>query len=79
MFKIKVYDDFNLFKKHTFEFNEGLTCLIGKNGSGKSTLLRTINDIENDCFYYDNEKSERHAMDTFTFFKLFFIFLKCLI
>lgn len=73
--KIKIYDDFNLFKKHTFEFNEGLTCLIGKNGSGKSTLLRTINDIYYDdpnnikgsIYYYNNEDSERHNSDRFLF------------
>ena len=59
--KIKVYDDFDLYKKHTFEFNEGLTCLIGKNGSGKSTLLRTINDTIKGCFFYNNEYSEKHV------------------
>lgn len=66
--KIKVYDNFDLYKKHTFEFNEGLTCLIGKNGSGKSTLLRTINDNIKDCFFYNNEYSEKHAMDSFNFY-----------
>ena len=42
MLKVKVDDWYNLYKKHTFEFNEGITCLIGKNGSGKSTLLKEI-------------------------------------
>ena len=37
---IKIYDDYNLFKKHTFEFNEGLTCLIGKNYLASYTSLR---------------------------------------
>lgn len=62
MFKIKVYDDYNLYKKHTFEFTEGITCLIGKNGTGKSTLLKMIyEELNDDCFYYSNEHSEREA------------------
>lgn len=63
MLQIKIYDDYNLYKKHTFEFNTGLTCLIGKNGSGKTTLLHMLNEIlgEDNCFYYSNEHSEREA------------------
>ena len=70
MLKIKIYDDYNLYKKHTFEFNEGITCLIGKNGAGKSTLLKIIQEIlkPKNCFYYDNEYSEKHAMDKFSFY-----------
>ena len=45
MLEVKIYDDYNLYKKHTFEFNEGITCLIGKNGAGKSTLLKMIQEI----------------------------------
>lgn len=69
MFEIKVYDDYNLYKKHTFKFNEGITCLIGKNGSGKSTLLRMIQEIlkPKNCFYYANEDSEREASGRFLF------------
>ena len=66
--KIKIYDDFNLFKKHTFEFNEGLTCLIGKNGSGKSTLLKEIHDVydkKDTIYYYTNEHPEKFAMQGF--------------
>lgn len=70
MLEVKIYDDYNLYKKHTFEFNEGITCLIGKNGSGKSTLLKMIQEIlkPKNCFYYDNEDSEKHAMDKFSFY-----------
>ena len=66
--KIKVYDDFDLYKKHIFEFNEGLTCLIGKNGSGKSTLLKEIHDVydkKDTIYYYINEHSEKFAMQGF--------------
>lgn len=62
MLKIKVYDDYNLYKKHTFEFNEGITCLIGKNGAGKSTLLKVINDLIDNCYFYNNEDSEKNAI-----------------
>lgn len=65
MLKIKVYDDYNLYKKHTFEFNEGITCLIGKNGAGKSTLLKVINDLIDNCYFYNNEDSEKNAMSKF--------------
>ena len=72
MKSIKVYDDFNLFKKHTFDFNEGLTWLIGKNGSGKTTLLREMKDVycvdgytSSKMFYYKNEDSEKFAMQGF--------------
>ena len=70
MLKVKIYDDYNLYKKHTFEFNEGITCLIGKNGAGKSTLLKMIQEIlkPKNCFYYNNEDSEKHAMDKFSFY-----------
>lgn len=67
MFKIKIYDDYDLYKKHTFEFEEGITCLIGKNGSGKSTLLNIIKE-ETDCYYYDNEISEKHNASKFGFY-----------
>lgn len=66
---ITVYDDYNLFKKHTFSFNEGLNCLIGKNGSGKSTLLKEIKDVLSkdsiDVFYYANEDSEKRGLQGF--------------
>lgn len=72
MKSIKIYDDYKLFRKHTFDFNEGLTCLIGKNGSGKTTLLREINDVycvdsytKSKMFYYRNENSEKFAMQGF--------------
>lgn len=68
MKSIKIYDDYNIFKKHTFDFNEGLTCLIGKNGAGKTTLLKEINDVyENrtQIYYYRNEISEKTAMQDF--------------
>lgn len=70
MLEVKIYDDYNLYKKHTFEFNEGITCLIGKNGTGKSTLLKMIQEIlkSKNCFYYNNEDSEKHAMDKFSFY-----------
>jgi len=69
MLKIKVDDWYNLYKKHTFEFEEGVTCLIGKNGAGKTTLLSEIKDKLNDQhikpFYYANEYSEKFAMESF--------------
>ena len=70
MLEIKVYDDYNLYKKHTFEFDEGITCLIGKNDSGKSTLLRMMQEIlkPKNCFYYTNEESEKDAMSKFAFY-----------
>lgn len=72
MLKIKVDDWYNLFKKHTFEFEEGVTCLIGKNGAGKSTLLQELKDKLNDInlkpFYYENEERERHAISEFGFY-----------
>ena len=48
MLQIKVEDWYNLYRKHTFEFNPGLTCLVGKNGAGKSTLLREIREWAKD-------------------------------
>lgn len=65
MLKIKVEDEYNLYKKHTFEFNEGITCLIGKNGAGKSTLLKEIQRVlkPKNVFYYDNVDSEKFAND----------------
>jgi len=72
MLKIKVDDWYDLYRKHTFEFEEGVTCLIGKNGAGKSTLLKEIKDKLNDKkikpFYYDNDYRERHAMSEFGFY-----------
>ena len=70
MLKIKVDDNYNLYRKHTFEFNEGLTCLIGKNGSGKSTLLKEIRDTlkQKNVFYYDNKYSEQNAKSSFGFY-----------
>lgn len=72
MLRIKVDDWYTLFKKHTFEFEEGVTCLIGKNGAGKSTLLKELRDKLNDDkirpFYYDNDERERHAMSEFSFY-----------
>ena len=69
MLTVKIYDDYNLYKKHTFTFEEGITCLIGKNGSGKSTLLKMINEVlePENCFYYDNEDSEQNAKSNFAF------------
>ena len=69
MLKVKIYDDYNLYRKHTFEFNEGLTCLIGKNGSGKSTLLKMINDYTNvgECYYYNNEIAEQSNKGKFVY------------
>lgn len=69
MLKIKIYDDYNLYKKHTFEFNEGITCLIGKNGAGKSTLLKMIREElgSKNVFYYNNEDSEKNSMSRFSF------------
>lgn len=58
MRQFTVHDDFNLYKKHTFTFERGVTCLVGKNGSGKSTLLRSIKrQLEKDgipYYHYDN-------------------------
>lgn len=69
MLKIKIYDYYNLYKKHTFEFNPGITCLIGKNGTGKSTLLKEIKEkLKNKIFYYSNEDSEKNAMSRFSFY-----------
>lgn len=69
MLKIKIEDWYNLHKKHTFEFNEGLTCLVGRNGTGKTTLLKELKDALKEMqikyFYYSNETSERGAMDKF--------------
>lgn len=69
MLKVKIYDEFNLYRKHTFEFNEGLTCLIGKNGAGKSTLLKMINEYTNagECYYYNNETAEQSNKGKFVF------------
>ena len=66
---IKVFDDYNLFKKHTFSFEEGYTCLVGKNGSGKSTLLKEIREVldkkSSNIFYYANEDSEKRGLQPF--------------
>lgn len=69
MLKVKINDDYNLYKKHTFEFNEGITCLIGRNGAGKSTLLNELKYIllEKNVFYYENEEKEKFAMDSFLY------------
>lgn len=60
--RIKVYDEYNLFKKHTFEFNPGVTVLIGRNGSGKTTLIDEMYDVlkaEGEYVYkYKNEDYE---------------------
>lgn len=68
MLKITISDDFNLYRKHTFEFNEGVTCLIGKNGAGKTTLLneikRVLTDKKISVFNYDNVYSEKFANDS---------------
>lgn len=60
--KIKVYDDYDLFRKHTFEFNPGITVLIGRNGSGKTTLINEMYDVlkaDKECVYrYRNEDYE---------------------
>ena len=61
MLTVKIFDEYNLYRKHTFEFNEGITCLVGRNGSGKSTLLKEIKEkLQEDgqkVAYYDNEYS----------------------
>lgn len=60
--RVKVYDEYNLFRKHTFEFNPGVTVLIGRNGSGKSTLINEIyNSLKEDgefVYRYRNEDYE---------------------
>lgn len=72
MLKIKIENENDLYKNLEFEFNKGLTCLIGKNGAGKSTLLRILKSYfkekEIKVFYYDNEEQEKHAMEKFTFY-----------
>lgn len=64
--EITVEDWFKLYKKHTFEFKPGLTCLIGKNGSGKTTLLLEMKEWFNskkiEYYYYQNEESEKFNM-----------------
>ena len=41
--EIKVHDDYNLYNKHKFSFEENcVNVLVGKNGCGKSTLLREV-------------------------------------
>lgn len=49
-----VADDFDLFKSTTFNFERGLTCLVGKNGTGKSTLLRSLK--------HHLQKEEKHFL-----------------
>ena len=43
--KIKVKDEYNLFKRKTFTFEEGLNVLVGENGSGKTTLCNEITEF----------------------------------
>ncbi len=70
--RIKVYDEYNLFRKHTFEFNPGITVLIGRNGSGKTTLLGEIKDyLKNNSkpvFEYRNEDYEGKSRSEFVFY-----------
>ena len=71
MLTVKIFDEYNLYRKHTFEFNEGITCLVGRNGSGKSTLLKEIKEkLQEDgqkVAYYDNEYSEKNNTSKFSF------------
>lgn len=69
--KIKVDDEFNLYKKHTFKFNPGVTILIGRNGSGKSTLLNELNyylkQEKIPVYFYRNEDHEKVSRGEFVF------------
>lgn len=53
-------EDSILYENPKFEFNTGVTVLIGRNGAGKSTLLDGIkthcNNKKIPCFHYDNYK-----------------------
>lgn len=68
---IKVDDEYNLYKSHTFKFNPGVTVLIGKNGSGKSTLIREIEyflkEEKSNVFTYRNEDYEGKTHSQFVF------------
>lgn len=56
-----------IFKKGMFEFNPGLTVLVGCNGSGKSTLLKELKKKLDQYgepvifFRYDRERLERDS------------------
>lgn len=69
--EIKVDDEFNLYKKHTFKFNPGVTILIGRNGSGKSTLLSELNyylkQEKIPVYFYRNEDHEKVSRGEFVF------------
>lgn len=60
--KLKVFDDYDIFRVHSVEINPGYTALIGPNGAGKSTLASTIRDCIKNRKYHKNKYADFDAV-----------------
>lgn len=60
--KLRVFDDYDIFRVHSIELNPGYTVFIGPNGAGKTTLAKTIRDCIENREYHKNKYANFDAI-----------------